>query len=948
MWESIKRGPLGRISMRKYLGFVPALLVACFLYIIATAPLAHAADTATFDGDTLSYQNHDYSGPTKAIDDDKTSLPTGTQYYSYFEPADPTAGKPAKAYLIYFPPGSTPNKEARASLRTYDYSNVAGLSNPSSPTTITVKASAAASNDENASEGTTSCAVEGIGWIVCPITNFLAKGMDTIYSLVDGFLEVRPLQTTQNQALYRAWSVMRNFANVAFIIGFLIVIYSQMTSFGMSNYGIKKLLPRIVVAAILVNTSYWICAVSIDVFNVLGYSLQDLFIGMRNSLVGDEGNSWHVVSWESMSALILSGGSIAAAGGIGAYLGIAAIGGVAGVAGLIFLLLPILISVLFVVLMTFLILAARQAIITVLVIIAPLAFVAYLLPNTEKWFEKWRSTFFTLLMVFPGFSLIFGGSQLAAAAIIQNANSINIILLGMAVQVMPLAITPILLRLGGGVLNRFAGIVNNPTKGMFDRSKAWSKERLEANQAAKMKRMARDPAAVRRFTPSSAAYRRDQGRRTREGWKAANEASTGAYFSQTGSGQKIHQENQRGELEKRYGTSTAQRTWENSVRTSPYLRNRSIDAHAAQAEADLHKSEVAGAAEQHWQQQVYNSPALRTIQQDAHTSSETAKTYKDAVEAASEAHWQQHATTNAGIREVKLEHHVSTQNAELAKKQWEAEIKEWASGQRPPTPFAPGSAMFTLITETQGVERAVAVEGMRKQQAERAVQIDLATELKNDPALLALAGGVMGEQGRNSVFASAKSIVGKAFMEDIQNIENTMDYGLATNIDRLEQEFDHAMTMAQRIAYANALAKNGPFGVGKLAKVLEGYENSPGTSADDLQTFKEILGTNGAIRQAGKHFDDWINNRAHLAPPGAPRVAMKFNEISEDITTWSNLAVDKFANMNTFVQLHAIDKLTDPTTGNPAAYTKLVEDLRNSPSARALVKPDVLSRMGII
>src|SRR5690606_39097781 len=131
------------------------------------------------------------------------------------------------------------------------------------------------------------------------------------------------------------------------------------------------------------------------------------------------------------------------------------------------------------VLVALLVMAARQAIITILVVIAPLAFVAYLLPNTEKWFDKWRGLFMTMLILFPAFSVVFGGSQLAAMIIIQNADSLNLIILGMLVQVAPLFITPMLVKMGGSLLAKIAGIVNNPNKGLIDRTRNFAKDRSE-------------------------------------------------------------------------------------------------------------------------------------------------------------------------------------------------------------------------------------------------------------------------------------------------------------------------------------------------------------------------------------------------------------------------------------------------------------------------------------
>ena len=52
-------------------------------------------------------------------------------------------------------------------------------------------------------------------------------------------------------------------------------------------------------------------------------------------------------------------------------------------------------------------------------------------------------------------------------------------ILGMVVQVIPLALTPIILKLSGGVLGKFAGFVNDKNKGWYDKSKNWAKDRRE-------------------------------------------------------------------------------------------------------------------------------------------------------------------------------------------------------------------------------------------------------------------------------------------------------------------------------------------------------------------------------------------------------------------------------------------------------------------------------------
>ena len=250
---------------------------------------------------------------------------------------------------------------------------------------------------------------------------------------------------------------------------FLVIIYSQVTSAGVSNYGIKKMLPRLIIAAITVNISFVLCAALLDVSNIFGSALQEMFLNIRNT-VATVGTSQQTAGWGSILGAVLAGGT---AGGA------AVIAGITFGSELIWFIGPALIGAAMIILIVIVILAARQALIVILITISPLAFVAYLLPGTEKWFDKWKDSFLTMLIFFPAFSAVFGGAQLAGTIIMQNASGANaavMYILGMLVHIAPLAIVPLLMKLSGGVLNRFAGIMNDKRKGLFDRSMNWAKD----------------------------------------------------------------------------------------------------------------------------------------------------------------------------------------------------------------------------------------------------------------------------------------------------------------------------------------------------------------------------------------------------------------------------------------------------------------------------------------
>lgn len=68
---------------------------------------------------------------------------------------------------------------------------------------------------------------------------------------------------------------------------------------------------------------------------------------------------------------------------------------------------PVIISALLAIGLIALILIARQALIVLLVAIAPLAFVAYLLPNTRQWFKNGQKCFRHYSFSFPLVGLVF-------------------------------------------------------------------------------------------------------------------------------------------------------------------------------------------------------------------------------------------------------------------------------------------------------------------------------------------------------------------------------------------------------------------------------------------------------------------------------------------------------------------------------------------------------------
>lgn len=454
-WFVLQRRAAVSWAQRFFL-LAAGMAAGIILHTLLLSPVALAVD-ATWDGGSIVYQGRAFRPNNDESTKKRYQIEDGKIPYTAEVPGE--NGGVVMGVIVVA--RATAAEEATANYRTYDLVTHRELSRKE----ITLEPAG------NGGLVQGECAVTGIGWFVCPAVHMLANMMDWMYGMLAELVKVPPISLSDQQSgTYIAWSIARNIANGAFIIAFLVIIYSQVTSVGISNYSIKTMLPRLVIAAVLVNLSYVICALAVDLSNIMGLAVKDAFDEVRNTVAATGTAQTATWGWGEWATAILSNGAL----GGGAAVGVLWLWG-AGVE-LLGLLLPLLIGLGLILIVVLLIMAARHALIILLLIASPLAFVAYLLPGTEGWFEKWRKTLLTLLIFFPAFAAVFGGASLASILILQMAGNAVLALLGLAVQAAPLAITPILLKLSGGVLERFAGIVNDKRKGLYDRSKQFSKD----------------------------------------------------------------------------------------------------------------------------------------------------------------------------------------------------------------------------------------------------------------------------------------------------------------------------------------------------------------------------------------------------------------------------------------------------------------------------------------
>lgn len=345
---------------------------------------------------------------------------------------------------------------------------------------------------EQKEEKTCTSELTGIGWFICPVIDKLAGFADSVWGMLEEYLITSPLQATGNT--YDAWKTMRDLANVLLALVFILIIISQVSNVGISNYGIKKMLPRFIIAAVAVNISYFVIQVIVDAANILGSTLLGIITAPIQNM------DYKDVGWGALLAAILaSGGTAAGATIVGGTIAAS----VFGIGTLFMFVLMAIVPGVIGIVSGLLALVFRSAVIPVLAILAPLAFAAWILPNTQSVFDKWKKVFTGMVFLYPLAAVYYGGLKLLAfsalinkdAAVIQQLMALALlfagtfVILGMALK--SNAIIGNLMGRANGLLNKASAPALNAGNKFAKRRAGMKRREFMAKDFSNSKRLRR-------------------------------------------------------------------------------------------------------------------------------------------------------------------------------------------------------------------------------------------------------------------------------------------------------------------------------------------------------------------------------------------------------------------------------------------------------------------------
>lgn len=272
--------------------------------------------------------------------------------------------------------------------------------------------------------GSNSCAVPTVGWVLCPTMRVIASMADGGFAFINNKTLALNFEIfNSSSSAFKAFDIVRLIANAVFAVVFLYIIYGYLIGKTGGSYTIKRLLPRLIITALLVQISFYIAVIAVDVSNIIGNSI-----------------------WQIFSQIY--GGTRYELGPDTDYALARATANVLGQPGTWVSLLPLVvvvdISIALITGVTVILIVMRETLVAALIIASPLLIVLYLLPNLERVSAQAGRLFLQLLVLYPIIALLLGTGQIVSAGIYNaqtggtfNAGSANIFM-SAAAAVLPL------------------------------------------------------------------------------------------------------------------------------------------------------------------------------------------------------------------------------------------------------------------------------------------------------------------------------------------------------------------------------------------------------------------------------------------------------------------------------------------------------------------------------
>lgn len=329
------------------------------------------------------------------------------------------------------------------------------------------------SNEDNSCESKSGA----MGWILCPVINLIDGGLNWVDEQVGNLLAVDN-NKFNDSGLEQSWKITRNLAYLILVPVVLVMVIGTALGFEfISAYTVKRALPRLIIATVFIALSWTIVTFLVGFSNNVGAGVQGIMESPFRARFGEScQDQLNLACFFDVEPGFENG----ILHGI-LFLPQAA----ASIVGLIIFLILFGATILTSVVIGFFVLLIRQMFILALMVLAPLAILAWIFPGNDKLWKSWWSLFTKLLIMYPLIMGLISTGRIFAAILKETAQSGGSGLDGgilnpvmrLAAYMLPYALIPLTFKFAGGTFAMVAGFADDKTKGLFDKQRAKRAER---------------------------------------------------------------------------------------------------------------------------------------------------------------------------------------------------------------------------------------------------------------------------------------------------------------------------------------------------------------------------------------------------------------------------------------------------------------------------------------
>lgn len=293
-----------------------------------------------------------------------------------------------------------------------------------------------------------------LSWILCPLVELGDKTIARLRDSIARFMYTPNEQLFGNEGIQDGYAKFRNLGLGLIVVAGLFMIITQALGFEIFDaYMLRKVLPRLIIAAIGIAVSFQLLQFIVGIFNDLGLFAHKVIASLVPPNTAVEFQDFGATARDNVGA------------------GVAAVGILA--LGLLWLgpfgLLSLIGTIVLALLLGIFVFAIREMIVMIAILMAPLGIAAYVLPGTQKIWSFWKNALITSLVMFPLIMAFIGAGEMLSNLLGGEGSDDYMKVLAVIVRYAPYFMLPFAFKMAGGLMTTIFSIANDRSRGAFDK-----------------------------------------------------------------------------------------------------------------------------------------------------------------------------------------------------------------------------------------------------------------------------------------------------------------------------------------------------------------------------------------------------------------------------------------------------------------------------------------------